>query len=61
MYELLGGLVLGALELLIVVYTGGRVGEDDSEELIILLLDMLIELDSKLELELELESDVVGW
>lgn len=43
------------------MYTGGRVGEDDSEELIILLLDMLIELDSKLELELELESDVVGW
>lgn len=59
MYELLGGLVLGALELLIVVYTGGRVGEDDSAELIIPLLDVLIEVDSKL--ELELESDVVGW
>lgn len=59
MYELLGGLVLGALELLIVVYTGGRVGEDGSAELIIPLLDVLIEVDSKL--ELELESDVVGW
>lgn len=59
MDELLGGLVLGTLELLIEGYIGGRVGEDDSEELVILLLGMLVGAIS--ELELELESDAVGW